>query len=118
MPEVSDASRSVISKASVDFIELAKKSGEKKQINYAKCNKLFEEFLRINYMNKEVANEFASKMKKEKNILNIAYLLQTVSGKRDWAAVKNEKLMSLAMFYHVWPELLLECVQKSENAKN
>ncbi len=104
--------------AGKDYIERSKHSGEKKQINYAKCNKLYEEFLKTDYRKEEEKNLFASKIKKEKNILNIAYMLQTVLDKRKYAAPKTEKLMSLAILYQVWPELLLKCVEENKNAKN
>ena len=98
--------------AGKDYIERSKQVGEKKQINYAKCNKLFEEFLGTDYKKKEARTLFGAKIKKEKNLLNIAYMLQTVLEKRKFAVLKTEKLMSLAILYQVWPGLLLECVQK------
>ena len=101
--------------AAGDYIEQVKRSGEKKQINYTKCNKLLEEFLGMNYGQEETRAWFASKLKKDKNKLNIAYLLQTVTGKRKYAAAKTDKLMSLAILYQVWPELLMECVQNAKN---
>ena len=108
-------SQSEDTNAARSYMEQAKRNGEKKQINYGKCNRLFEEFLAINDRQEEAKSLFASRMKKEKNILNIAYLLQTVLDKRKYAAVKTEKLMSLAILYQVWPELLLKCVQNAEN---
>lgn len=97
--------------AGKDYIERGKQSGEKKQINYAKCNKLFEAFLGMDYRKEEARALFAAGMKKEKNVLNIAYMLHTVLDKRKYGVLKTEKLMSLAILYRVWPELLLECVR-------
>lgn len=94
-----------------EYIEQAKKRGEKKQINYAKCNKLFEKFLKINIRKNEEKQGFASELKKEKNLLNIAYMLQIITGARSYAAAKNDKLIALSMLYHVWPEIFMECVK-------
>lgn len=113
--DTSDFSSKLINKASTEFIEQAKKSGDRKQINYSKCNKMFEKFLDIDFTNEEEKDKFASQMKKDKNLLNVAYMLQIVSAKRNHCATKNDKLMSLAILYHVWPEFFMECVQNAKN---
>ena len=111
--DVSAFSRTAIKQASTEFLKRSKESAEKKQINYAKCNKLFEAFLCEDVNKKEKIDKFAAKMKADKNVLNIAYMLQVISADRDYAAAKSNKLISLSMLYHVWPKLFTDCIKNA-----
>ena len=74
----------------------AKNSGAKKQINYVKCRKIFEQFIEAKDT-KERTESFRSGLKTDKNKLNIAYMLQVITPEEDFGAAKREKLITLSI---------------------
>ena len=51
-------------------------------------------------------------IKKEKNLMNIIYVIQVLFGNRKYAAVRDEPLMALSILYLVWPELMEQCLRE------
>ncbi|MDD6805977.1 MAG: hypothetical protein PUD77_06900 [Clostridiales bacterium] len=83
----------------------------KSQIDYKKCRKLFERYLNLDPNTDEEIIEFGKTVKEEKNLKNLAYMLQVLDSKRKYGYVKDETLMSLAILHLVWPELLEQCLR-------
>lgn len=104
-----------IREAAGQYIEEMKCGKNGRQINYAKCSRLFEEFLKVDRKDSEAVQQFASRIKVDKNPMNIAYMMGVIAGERSYADVVKNKLSALAILYHVWPELLLACVKNAEN---
>lgn len=83
-----------------------------KQINYKKYKTLFEQFLEEKPMAVDDLLEFGKKIKKEKNEINLAYVIQTLNEKRKYGAVRDQQLMSLSLIYSVWPHMLEQCLKE------
>lgn len=108
--ELADVSEETIREAATAYLKQAKNSGAKKQINYVKCRKIFEQFIEAKDT-KERTESFRSGLKTDKNKLNIAYMLQVITPEEDFGAAKREKLITLSILYHEWQELFLSCVK-------
>ena len=108
--ELADVSEETIREAATAYLKQAKNSGAKKQINYVKCRKIFEQFIEAKDT-KERTESFQSGLKTDKNKLNIAYMLQVITPEEDFGAAKREKLITLSILYHEWQELFLSCVK-------
>lgn len=95
-----------------EYYKKIKELEQKPQTDYKKCGTLFEQYLERNPKTEEEILEFGRTIKKEKNLMNIIYVIQVLFGNRKYAAVRDEPLMALSILYLVWPELMEQCLRE------